>query len=456
MLNRRHFLHTLAYAAALSQTPALAEKPAKRRIPWRNWSGSQHCEPALRAAPENLEALQSLIHETSGTLRPVGAGHSFTALVPTDDTIISLSRMSGVVRHSADRLTATLRAGTRLGDIGAPLEALGQAMINMPDIDEQTLAGCMGTATHGTGTEFGCLSTFATEFQIVTPQAEVIECSADKNADIFKAAAVSLGALGVITEITLQNIAPYSIRHEMVWSDIEDIMANADSMADAHRNFEFYYIPFSGMGFTDAYTLTDEPPSATDQADQNEGAEQLKMARDLLNWFPALREMVLRAVGESMDDEIVVERSWRSFPNERNVRFNEMEYHLPRENALPALKEIRQQLESKHHEVFFPIEFRYVKADDLWLSPFFERDSCSIAVHRFFEEDFRPYFQTLEPIFKKYGGRPHWGKLNTQSAQELKQHYKHWDDFQSVRRRLDPQGRMLNPYLRSLFENGAA
>ena len=152
-----------------------------------------------------------------------------------------------------------------------------------------------------------------------------------------------------------------------------------------------------------------------------------------------------------MEKEVVVEASWLNYASERNVRFNEMEYHLPRENGLKAMKEVRKALESQHNEVFFPIEVRFVKGDDIWLSPFFGRDTCSIAVHRYFEEDFEPYFKTIEPIFRKYGGRPHWGKLNTLTRDDFAALYPHWNDFVAVRRELDPEGKFLNPYLKGLF-----
>ena len=153
----------------------------------------------------------------------------------------------------------------------------------------------------------------------------------------------------------------------------------------------------------------------------------------------------------TIPDEVTVESSWKNYASERNVRFNEMEYHLPRENGLAALREVIQTLEGQHHEVFFPIEFRYVNGDDIWLSPFYGRQTCSIAVHRFFEEDFKPYFKAIEPIFRKYGGRPHWGKINTLTAEDFRASYPHWDDFADVRRNLDPQGRFMNDYVRSLF-----
>ena len=456
MLNRRNMLSALVTAAIGSQAnPLLAgTKPAagdKRRIPWRNWSGSQQCLPAARAAPASVAELQGLIADATGIVRPVGAGHSFSPLVPTDGTIVSMSRLSGLIEHDPQSLQATLWAGSRLGDIGQPLEDIGQALVNMPDIDEQSLAGCLATATHGTGAGIGCMSTFIKSLQLVDARGDLIDCDANHNSEIFAAAKVSLGALGVVSQVRLQNIAPYRLRRETVWHEFDELLELADGMADQHRNFECYYIPFSGMGFTDTHDVTQESVGGTEKIDGNDSVLDLKTARDWLSWSPRLRELILGGMARSLSDELTVESSWKNYASERNVRFNEMEYHLPREFGLPALREIRAALESTHHEVFFPIEVRFVKGDDIWLSPFYERDTCSIAVHRYFDEDFEPYFKTLEPIFRKYHGRPHWGKLNTLQRDDLRKLYPRWDDFVAVRRELDPKGRFLNGYLSGLL-----
>ena len=455
MLNRRGMLTALVAAALGSKVAVLpaadAAPGSQRRLPWRNWSGSQQCLPAARVAPASVAELQELLAGGSGVVRAVGAGHSFTPLVPTDGTILSLSRLNGMVSHDPATLQATLWAGSRLGDIGAPLEQVSQALVNMPDIDEQTIAGCLATATHGTGADIGCMSTFIEGLQLMDARGQLVDCDRSRNSDLFEAARVSLGALGIITLVRLQNMAPYRLRRETVWREFDEILAIADSEADRHRNFEFYYVPFSGMGFTDSHDITTEAVSTTEKLDGNEGVRDLQLARDWLERTPRLRQLVLGTYMKTLGDEVTVENSWKNYASERNVRFNEMEYHLPREHGLAALREVRTALETQHPEVFFPIEVRFVKADDIWLSPFYRRDCCSIAVHRFFEDDYRPYFSTIEPIFRKYHGRPHWGKLNTLQAVDFRKLYPRWDDFVAVRAQMDPEGRFLNPYLAGLF-----
>ena len=462
MIKRRTMLSALVAAALSAGSNALrAGEPAAttsrgRRLPWRNWSGSQNCLPQARVAPASVSELQALIAEGSGVIRAVGAGHSFSPLVPTDGTIVSLSRLSGLLDHDKSTLQATVQAGSRLGDIGAPLEQAGQALVNMPDIDEQTLAGCLATATHGTGADIGCMSTLVEGLQLVNARGDLVDCDRRRNPELFEAARVSLGALGIITQVRLQNVAPYRLRRETVWREFDEILEIADGEANKHRNFEFYYIPFSGMGFTDSHNITTDPASSTEKLDGNEAARDLQLARDWLEWSPRLRELVLGSYMKTLSDEVTIENSWKNYASERNVRFNEMEYHLPREHGLQALREVRVALESQHPEVFFPIEVRFVKGDDIWLSPFYQQDCISIAVHRFFEEDFTRYFSTIEPIFRKYNGRPHWGKLNTLQREEFRKLYPRWDDFAEVRRQMDPGGRFLNPYLASLFTDTGA
>jgi FAD-linked oxidoreductase len=384
-------------------------------------------------------------------MRPVGAGHSFTPLVPTDGDIISLARLSGLVGHDAATLQATFHAGTQLSAMGAPLHEVGQALINMPDIDEQVLAGAIATGTHGTGAGIGGLPSFVTGLELVTASGDILNCDREDNRDVFEAARLSMGALGIVSKIRLQNTRPYRSRRESWILDWEETLAQADHLADTRRNFEFYYIPFSERCFLHTHDITAEDKHATPLHDPNESVQDLKLIRDYLSWSDTLRGLPIKAIAATMDKEVVVEASWLNYASERNVRFNEMEYHLPREDGLAALREVRQVLERDHKAVFFPIEVRFVKGDDVWLSPFYRRDSMSIAVHRFFEEDYRAFFKAIEPIFRKYGGRPHWGKLNSLGRREFASMYARWQDFAEVRQRLDPAGKFLNPYLASLF-----
>ncbi|WP_372965775.1 D-arabinono-1,4-lactone oxidase [Marinobacter sp.] len=470
-MERRHFLNLLVGTAIASQTgwPSLSHaqtasgtnNPATTpaQLTWRNWSGCQSSTPSHRLAPSSISELQEIVanpgHKNS-RLRPVGSGHSFSPLVPTNDILVSLARLNGILSHDDSRCRARIATGTLLGQLGRPLESVNQALFNMPDIDQQSLGGLLATATHGTGATLMSLSGYIEGLTLVTAQGEVIQCSRDHNPDIFQAARVSLGSLGFVTDVILQNSRPYRLRKTTEWLAIDDILTTADTMAGKHRNYEFYYIPFSGMGFTSIHDITNEPASETPAIDQNDGARDLQQARDYLSWSPRLRRLILGSYMRTLSTEVKVASSWQNYTSDRNVRFNEMEYHLPRENWQVAFRKVMELIETKFPEVFFPVEVRFVKGDDAWLSPFYRRDSVSIAVHRFFEDDYTALFTAVEPILRHYGGRPHWGKLNTLTANDFQALYPKWQEFCEVREHLDPNGRFLNPYLAQLFTRSKA
>lgn len=422
-----------------------------RRIPWQNWSGSQSCLPEARVAPKTEAELAEIVAGTEGPIRAVGAGHSFMPLVPTDDTIVSLARLAGVAPHDSDPLQARIGAGTRLGAIGAPLAALGQGLYNMPDIDQQTLAGATATATHGTGASLAALHDYITEMRLMTATGDVLTLSREENAEIFDAARVSLGALGIVTEFTLRNMPTYKLKKTTWVEPFEDVLGRVDELAAEYRNFEFYYIPYSDLAMCIGHELTDDPITPRVPSEDNEAVLELRDLRDWVSWWPWARRRMTRSALKDIPPEHAVDEWYKIYPSERTVRFNEMEFHVPREEAPKVIREIRERMEKDAKEVFFPFEFRFIDEDDAWLSPFYKRKSCSIAIHRYYEEDFEPYFHMMQPIYRKHGGRPHWGKMNYLTQADFAALYPKWNDFLEVRRALDPNGKFLNDYLKTIF-----
>jgi FAD-linked oxidoreductase len=424
-------------AANMPKPPVATIGPdGKRLLPWQNWSGYQHCLPAERLTPKTEDELATLLRSAKTTLRPVGAGHSFTPLVPTDGGIISLRHFDGLIAHDANALTATVGAGTKLGQLAELLQGIGQALPNMPDIDEQSIAGATATATHGTGETLGALHSQIIGLRLVTPRGEVLDCSRQSHPEIFDAARVSLGSLGVI-------------------EPIEQLIERFDDHAAKHQSFEMYYLPFSDQAMAISIDPTDEPLRPRGAEQDNDAVMGIKKLRDYLSWFPAARRKLMNLATEDYEPEEAVDVWNRIFPSNRAVRFNEMEYHLPREQLMPTLRKVRERVESKHHEEFFPIEIRTVKGDDAWLSPFYGHAvSGSIAVHRYYVEDPLPYFADIEPLYQPLAGRPHWGKMNTLKAADFASRYPKWKDFLAVRASLDPEGRMLNTYLKQVFGLG--
>ncbi len=424
------------------------------RLLWRNWSGIQNAYPKERAAPDSEDALAGILKTSPGPIRPVGAGHSFTALVPTGGTLLTLDRMGGLVRHDAAKLQATARAGTRLGDLGPALAAIGQEMPNLPDINKQSLGGAMGTGTHGTGRAFKAIHGEVTAFRIATPRGEVIACDRSTNADVFHAARVNLGAFGVITEVTLQNRPLKRVLKRTTGHQLDEIIEAWPDLIAQHRNVEFYAIPFTGLAALITVDETDRPVSPRGPDGDVDAVMELKKLRDVAGFLPGVRRSLAQAAFKDAPPEEAVDEGWKLLSNERPVRFNEMEFHLPLEAQMTALREVIAAIEKHRADVFFPIEARVIDADDAWLSPFFERVSGSIAVHAYYKDDYGFFFDIVEPIFRRHGGRPHWGKLHSLRNSDFAALYPRFKDAMAVREALDPDGRMLNDHLRAVFRNG--
>ncbi|MDH5738317.1 MAG: FAD-binding protein [Gammaproteobacteria bacterium] len=455
MINRRKFLGnaSLTFLASLLGLPGIQLPASASARQWKNWSGLLSCHPEAVMVPESEhELIRLLTSPETGTrhIRPVGYGHSFSPLIPTNDILLSLSRLSGLVSTESQTSEATFLAGTRMSDMGMALQDNGQAFINMADIDRQSLAGAISTSTHGTGADLGSLSSYVTGLTLVTPDGIRLECDSKRSPDIFQAARVSLGALGVITRIRLKNRETYRLKKTTWGEKTHSVLERAEELLRTHRHFEMFPMVNSDMAIVQTIDETSEALTDIPGPD-TEGDETLRKLQEFGGYLPWLRRWLTNSAIEEMQPMSFVGESWQVLPSARNMKFNEMEYQIPLAAGPQCLKEILATIEKESVDIVFPLEYRYVKGDDVWMSMFNGRDSCSISVHHFADYDHRPYFDLIEPIFWKYEGRPHWGKIHTLSAKTLQPLYPHWDDFMSIRERLDPGGRMLNKHLSKLF-----
>jgi FAD-linked oxidoreductase len=439
-------------AHELEREPAAPPlRDAHDRLLWRNWSGIQTAYPAERAGPASEEEVLRLVSAAPAPVRAVGAGHSFTPLVPTDGTLVSLDGLSGVISHDGGSHCATVWAGTRLGELGPALAALGQCMPNLPDINKQSLGGALATATHGSGVKSPALHAQVTGFRLATPAQGLVDCSATLRPDVFAAARVGLGAFGVMTQVTLQNVPAVRLLKRITLRPTGEVLEDWPRLREAHRNAEFFALPFTGMSAVVTHDETELPAGEVAKPQDSDVLLDLKWLRDWFGFSNTIRRKLAQSAMASLKPEESVEEAWKLLSNERDIRFNEMEYHLPREQQVDALREILAAIEAKCHDVFFPIEVRSIAPDDAWLSPFHERASGSLAVHAYYKDDYHFMYELVEPILRRHGGRPHWGKLHSLRAQELRPLYPRWDEAMEVRRSLDPDGRLLNPFLKGLF-----
>lgn len=427
----------------------------------RNWSGIAASKPKTIEYPSTVESVVSLVKicaKQGRRIRVIGAGHSFTPIAQTSDVLVSLDRLSGVEEVDIQSQTVEVWAGTKLKDLSDMLYQQGWAQENLGDIDSQSIGGAIGTGTHGTGIQFGSLSTQIVEMQVVTAAGEVLTLSERENPEYFKAAQVSLGMLGIIVKVKIRVVPATVLHYESHRLSVAEVFRRLEEFRDNHDHFEFYWFPHTDTIQVKLLDETDAEPSGNRFWND---LNQLVMENGLFGFlskgcrtFPKLCKPVSRLSARFVPVGKEIGYSHRLFTTKRLVRFNEMEYSVPAEKMESVVSDIRQCVANQGFAVHFPIECRYVKGDDIWLSPAYGRHSAYIAVHMYKGMPYRKYFNEIEEIFRSYSGRPHWGKLHTRTAEELATLYPKWEDFRTVRAKLDPYGVFLNGYLKKLFAVG--
>ena len=425
---------------------------------WRNWAGNQKASPLSIDAPRSVAELAALVasaSEQGQKVKAVGSGHSFTSAAATNGRMIRLENLSGILHVDRATCRVTVGAGTRLSELNTLLDAEGLALANLGDIAYQTVAGAISTSTHGTGKALTGLAGQVVAMKLVNGHGEIIECSQSVNPHIFDVARVSVGALGVITEYTLQAVPSFRLRALEQPMRLDDVLENAHELASTNDHFEFFWIPHTKWALTKRNNRTEDELQPlprvkgwiekTFMENYAFGAVcRIGRAR------PSLIPRLATALPSSGSREYV-DQSYKIFASPRIVRFYEMEHALPVEALVPALKEIRAMVDRKGYLLNFPVEVRFTKGDDVPLSTAYGRDSAYIAVHIYKGMECEPFFRDVEDILRAYDARPHWGKMHYREADELSKLYPRWNEFIALRDQLDPQRTFSNAYSDTVF-----
>ncbi|MBW9120994.1 FAD-binding protein [Microbacterium trichothecenolyticum] len=424
---------------------------------WRNWGRTESVRPMRFEVPRTVPAVQRAVVAAAAQHMPikaVGAGHSFSGVAVAPGALLELRDLSGLVSVDVDRARVTLLAGTRLHEIPALLAPFGLAMENLGDIDRQSIAGAISTGTHGTGERFTGIAGQVVGATLVTATGDLFTVSEDENPELVPAVALGLGALGILVEVTLQCVPAFVLHAVEQSEDLEEVLGALDERAAAADHFEFYWFPHTDRAMTKTNTRLPESaprhplPAVGKWIDDTlvgTGAHQLACAAGAT--IPALVPPINRLSARIWGNREFTDASARVFATSRSVRFREMEYAVPVENLRPAFEAMRTLIGQRGWRIGFPIEVRVAAADDRWLSTAYGRDSGYIAVHRYWREDPTEYFEAVEEIMLGFDGRPHWGKMHTLGAEELRALYPRFDDFLALRDRLDPERLFRNPYL---------
>lgn len=423
---------------------------------WKNWGRTQSCRPTTIERPTSEDEIRDVVVRAAREGRRVkafGAGHSFTDIACTDGVLMNLDRHDRVLDVDRQSRTVTVQGGISLQRLNAELARTGLAMSNLGDIAYQSVAGAISTATHGTGIGFGNLATFVEHMTIVCADGSVLHCSPSSDERTFRAAQVSLGALGIVSTVTLRTEPAFNLEAREEGALLDDVLASLDEHVAANEHFEFFWFPHTEKVYMKRNNRTEAPPTPRSRWKAFRSEILLsnvafglacRVGRAQPRRIPSImRNTVASGLGRSRR----IDRSDRVFASPRLVRFSEMEYAIPRDKARAAIEGVRALIDDNGFLVNFPVEVRFVSADDITLSPAHGRETCYIAVHLYRGMDYQPYFRAVEELMMSFDGRPHWGKLHFRDADSLRATYPRFDSFVGVRDKLDPDRVFGNAYL---------
>lgn len=421
----------------------------------RNWAGNLEFNPQKIFSPTSIQELKdviSLARKNNKKLRIRGSGHSWTGLIKTNDYFLHLDKMQGIIGINKNENTLSAWGGTKLYLYGKESFKNQLAMENQGDINRQSLAGATSTGTHGTGIRLPSIANQISHLTVINSKSEEIKI--DQGHPHFDAARLSLGSLGIVSEITMKLIPAYKLEVQTFSEDFSHSLEQFENRIKNNRHFEMFYFPIGRWSLTKLMNLTEKEISK--RGPLHKIKEQV-----IENWlFTQLNKVALATGKYTVIDKLIryfvssekkIAWSHEAFPTERSYKFMEMEYNLPVEKFKEVMLKIQSAISENHFKTLFPIEIRFVKGDSLWLSPAYQRDSVYFAVHTYIDEDYLPYFLCLENIFKEYSGRPHWGKWHSQTSAELKLLYPKFNDFLEIRKTYDSEGIFLNDHLKEIF-----
>ena len=430
------------------------------RAIWHNWARNQRSSGVAFYRPSNESELVAIVNaacESHQRVKVVGHGHSFTDIAVTDGHIVSLENLNKILHVDTANHEVTVEAGIRLSDLNDKLDAIGYAMPNLGDIAYQSLAGSISTSTHGTGVRLPGLAAQLVRFRLVTANGSILNCSEEENSEVFHVGRVGLGAIGILTSVTIRVVPAFRLHAVEEPMRLDYVLEHLDHLVASNNHFEFFWVPHTGWALTKQNNRTNL---------------EVGRSRRLRTWWtktflenyaflavcsigrlrPALIPKLAKALPSAGRVENV-DKSFKIFTSKRIVKFYEMEYAIPRSDVKAALSRVRSMIAEKGFKLNFPVEVRFAAADDIPLSTANGRESAYIAVHVFKGMEYDEFFREVESIMDDYDGRPHWGKLHFQTLNTLSARYPEFQRFTDVRNRLDPEGVFTNDYLRRVLGN---
>ncbi|WP_413367520.1 D-arabinono-1,4-lactone oxidase [Lysinibacillus sp. 3P01SB] len=427
---------------------------------WTNWSESFVSYPAYYA-PTSAEQISDIIkgHQKKGmTIRTTGAAHSFSPVALPEHSALSLHHLRGLQSVDLEKMEATFYAGTYLYEIGPLLEAYGLAVINMGDIDVQSLAGVISTGTHGTGVTLGSFSSMAVKWTFIDGKGEMITHERG-NDDLSDALHLSLGLLGVLVAVTIRVLPLYSLAYTAAREDFTTSLLNFRQEIRSNRHVEWYYFP--GSDRIQVKRMNMAPVTYASDKERKKEQRKLELIENRLfegvsklcrwkpDWSGAVSMLSSRMITEGKKTDIC----YKVYPTSRRVKFTETEYAIPLEHFEACMEEIHEVMKKRTFPVHFPIECRTTMGERGFLSPTMGRESAFLAFHMYKGMDDTAYFRWVFELMKKYDGRAHWGKINCYDETDITMFYPDAEKFNEIRQLFDPGNIFMTHYFKHIFHS---
>jgi FAD/FMN-containing dehydrogenase len=416
-----------------SSHPTTPDVPFVEAQPWSNWSKLASSTPAFSMKPRTEDEVVECVRfaiDNHLPVRPVGTGHSWTGLCTTDGVQVDVSGLKGIEVVDRDRKRVAVRAGTTIWELGEALWDEGFSLKNQGDIDVQTVAGALSTGTHGSGIELGILASSVRKVRLVNGLAELVDIT-DDDPDTLRAAQLSLGMLGIIVEVELEVVDRYYLEEEVTYPTWGDLLDGWETDVANNRHSSWFWFPDD-----------DSPPLY--QLSVPEGESVVDRAH--------LRRInFAEGPARQIDAERRVDRNYLIYHGEFTGPYYEFEIFVPAEHAREAVTRIRHIVQTTRPGEKFPVQPRWVKGDDAFLSPAYKTDSVGISVSGNASTAYMDYFREVYAALKEFGPRMHWGKVHFLTRDDLDAMYPEFDKFQTVRHQFDPNNIFLNDYTTTLF-----
>ena len=431
----------------------------KHHFTFFNWAKNEHCNAQTYFQPENENEIIEVLKRCNAEkkkIRIVGSGHSWSAICLSNEYLLNLDLFQKIISLDKTKKQITVQAGIKIFQLNKYLYNEGFCLNNLGSISAQSIAGAISTATHGSGITHTILAGQVSAFKLICANGEVKYISRDIDEELFHLALVSLGTLGVISEVTLNIADKFHLHEQAGLVDFDEVCDNVLKWIHQYDYLKLWWFPHTEKIMVYRYNRTQEPVNDSKIRQVVRDVILAKAAFGFIiflgNIFNKLRPILNRIISNVFLNKINrIEKSHTVFNVTMPPLHRETEWAFDIKHTAELLKQYRKMIQDKRYTINFVQEIRFVKSDSFALSPCHSRDSIYVGAYHASNKDWQPIFNDFENLAKQFNGRPHWGKEFTIDKSYLLNHYPKLGLFAELQKKFDPNGIMLNPFTQKIL-----